>query len=100
MPQSTLDEDGQNRLKVFIRLWRDENLRIDDALAKALEGVSEEARRFYLEDELKRRAQRSIRAQDKKLSNLLARLMNDPVVQAGARAHELQLTARIPEHDR
>ncbi len=99
MPQSTLDEDGRNRLKVFIRLWRNDNLRIDDALTKALEGVGDRARRFYLEDELKRRALQRKRAQNKKQSSPLTRLMDNKAVQVGARAHQKRLVTRIPNDD-
>lgn len=100
MVRCSLDADGRERLVLVIRLWRDDDYKLDRAIYQALEGVKDPSRRTYLRGELERRARQRMRAQNKKPSVLFRRLMNDPEVCAGARKHETRLTSRIPERDR
>lgn len=61
MGKNFLDQDGQARLKKVLEYAQNDLSRVRDGIIGALKGVDEKGRRTYLWNQLKARAERTIK---------------------------------------
>jgi hypothetical protein len=88
MPKSTLDSDGQDRLKKAKDIAGGDYFKIHQAITEALRGVNERGRRVYLWNQLQKRLTRNITAAQKAIRKSTAA----PAMRHDAHAHEMSLT--------
>lgn len=62
MGKNFLDPDGQKRLKKVLTFAQDDLSRVRNGIVEALKGVNEQGRRIYLWNQLRTRAERTIKA--------------------------------------
>jgi Na+/phosphate symporter len=101
MAKNTLDVDGQARLKKVLAFTGNNLELVSKGIVEALKGVSEKGRRTYLWNQLRKRAERIIKAHLKKAAQAHEKpFRSRHEMYLDAYRHELRIASSLPEEDR